>query len=246
MPLPIDLVFAKICPLLDVQSLGRLMKVDMLYFETFITDAAWQHLHDRFVAAMPDLQRYLFDVYPWNESVDTSDKKRVKLAKNKGACKKKVYTMPRGGYYYCFRTFLMPMNSMNGLKALCTRSTRPMFKGRDIGDWTKRDRTVYHLLRIVMQFVLPPELELVFRSCWVQHNGRWFTITFYNRKADFVIALTHGETRCFYFSQAGVYDTNFFAIMREYRRLINPKYFRYIPQTATQQNFESCIRHYLN
>jgi hypothetical protein len=200
------------------------MRVNHLFCETFITDMAWEYKRTRLLRGIPALETAVFDSYPWSLSGDKADRdvKRAKFAPTKGLAKKKVFAMPTGGTYYVFKTFIVPMCTIEGIKRLCTRSTRPMFRDREIDCWTKRDRTVYAVVSIVMTFLMPPQLGAQVRTCSIQANNAWFTLIMIMNNAhkdQLHISLPHGSASGFRLG-CDVVSSNQDSILAELRKLV--------------------------
>lgn len=223
-PLHVDLIFGRICCYLSIKEYGRLMRVNHLFWETFITDLAWTPHYERMTKAMPALKEHVFDVYPWKSSGENDgerDVKRAKFAKNKGANKARPLIMPRGGVYYVMRHFIYPMCSIKGIKKLCSLTTPSHFQDRDPSAWTLRDRTVWHLFSIVFSFVLPPELGAKCLSCVVKRvANQWFRVDMtIGKGTPMFIRLHHADLYNFTVSEH-VQSTHEFWILERFRCLV--------------------------
>lgn len=244
-PLHIDLIFNHLCPYLGVRELGRLMAVNKLFWETFIVDQAWQHFYSRLVLKMPTLREHVFGAYPWvssgegkiaegdfaegvareedeDHAAPRRDPKRAKFAKNKGKAQKKPLIMPRGGYWYVMRHFIVPACSLEGIKKLCSVTTKPHFYDERYPErWTCRDRTVWYLLQAVFTFVIPAELVLECTGCRIRRDSRiWFTVFFRTKEYDYrQIYLCHGSIATL--STTFVVNSNYyFTILAPLRQMV--------------------------
>lgn len=204
-PIPVDVLFRNVCCHLRIRDLGRLMRVNRLFFETFITDNAWQHFYSRLVAAMPDLRAHVFEKYPWHSAGEMSgerDTKRAKLAPNKGKANSRAFIVPRGGVWYVMRNFIIPSISIDGLKKLCTFTTKPNIRtALDVSYWTLRDQTVQYLLAIVFAGVIPAKLnpQRIGVAKIKPHQIVWFTVDLRMGNANANIALYHGDDNFLWF-----------------------------------------------
>jgi hypothetical protein len=180
-PIPIDVLFSRVCFYLSIQDLGRLMRVNRLFFETFITDQAWAHFRARVIGAMPALRERVFDKYPWEskgESKGHRDTKRAKVAPSAGARKTRAFVMPRGGVWRVMRRFVMPFTTIEGIKTMCDRgiSMGNPFISSKILDRMELRRA---LMRIIVRFVIPKEIELHEVNFEPKNPSRWFGIRYY-------------------------------------------------------------------
>lgn len=244
-PLHVDLVFRNICGYLNIKEYGRLMRVNRLFWETFITDAAWAPFYERLVNAMPLLKEHVFGAYPWKLSGERGkerDVKRAKFGANNGVTKAtKPLIMPRGGIYYVMRHFMVPMCSISGIKRLCSLSTSSHFRqSQDPCHWTTRDRTVWHLFSIVFPFVFPPALGVTCANCIVKrHANRWLHVDLrLNDGSITYIDLFHCNMTAFSMD-APVQTTNELWILERYRCVVYSTHsFR-----NTESNFRAMFPH---
>lgn len=199
-PVPIDVLFRNICWHLDIQDLGRLMRVNRLFWETFIVDAAWQHFYQILIHRMPNLQEHVFAKYPWHSTGEKDgerDTKRAKFASNKGAAMSRVFIMPKGGVWYVMRHFIVPACSVEGLKKLCVFTTKPHFRSdTDPSRWSRRDQTIQDLLPILFAGLQPTKLNAhCFERARIRPTSRvWFSARIIlNGHAILQVALHHGN-----------------------------------------------------
>jgi hypothetical protein len=175
------------------------MRVNRLFWETFITDTAWQHFYQRLIQWMPDLQEHVFGVYPWHSTGEKDgerDTKRAKFASNKGAAMSRVFIMPKGGVWYVMRHFIVPACSIEGLKKLCVFTTKSHFRSdADPSRWTRRDQTIQKIIPLLLAGMQPAKLKpRCFERARIRPTARvWFVARILlNDHAILQVALHHG------------------------------------------------------
>ena len=102
-----DVFIRHIVPHLGAQELGRLMQTSEWFLTTLWIDGAWEHIKQRLTKEIPMLQRYVFDAFPWR-----------KAKKRKSEARSRAFKSPRGGTWYCLKTYISKLRNATGVRNL--------------------------------------------------------------------------------------------------------------------------------
>lgn len=118
-PIPLDVVYAHVARHLSARDLCRLLRVSKAYYECFICDAAWASLRARCVAVVPLWQPYIFDAFPWKPGYSAVNKRHKGVMRDSAV---RAFKSPRGGLWYCFKTYVSKTENAAGLKLILNKS----------------------------------------------------------------------------------------------------------------------------
>lgn len=109
-PIPYDVVLHNIIPYLNVQDLGRFMRVNRTYCSYLLRDEVWDHIRQRCLRVAPLLQPMVFGRFPWH-SQEYNDEEGVRKKARLRESQKRPFKLPRGGTWYVLKTYIAKARS---------------------------------------------------------------------------------------------------------------------------------------
>lgn len=125
-PLPVDVFVHHVVRNLNVQDLGRLSQCSRSLFEHLLCDAAWEHIRERCVRAVPFWQPLVFECFPWKNGEEERPRKRATVRTSQA--RTRTFTLPAGGTRYALKTYVGKARNATTVRAM-VNSRRESFDG---------------------------------------------------------------------------------------------------------------------